>query len=245
VAPIEPVWLFGAIALLCGVFLGMLINRKMNPSVSDNNQLKADLDAARTEMERYKSSVNSHFNKTSDLVNELTQDYVKVYRHLAEGAQTLSDTREFTQVLDQPQGQVLITVEDSSNAAAEVDAPVDEPVDKSVEPAVSADTEATASPQPEDAEAVAASAAEPAEDPVPVEIVDYDKSQNAATDSTSEVVAEEVDKKAANSADIDAHDKIEAAGQEKSAAAEADKAPAESAKTAEADTADSEPPKKA
>ena len=44
-------------------------------------------------METYKASVNTHFNKTSDLVNELTQDYVKVYRHLAEGAQTLSETR--------------------------------------------------------------------------------------------------------------------------------------------------------
>jgi uncharacterized membrane-anchored protein YhcB (DUF1043 family) len=111
VESIEPIWLFGAIVLACGIFLGVLLLRLFNPKTGDVEKLQAELDQAHKDMESYKASVNSHFNKTSDLVNELTQDYVKVYRHLAEGAQTLSDTREFTQVLDQPQGQVLITVE--------------------------------------------------------------------------------------------------------------------------------------
>ena len=125
---IEPVWLYGAIALVCGVFLGFLINRKMNPSAGEVDELKAELERERAETERYKESVNSHFNKTSELVNELTQDYVKVYRHLAEGAQALSDTREFTQVLDQPQGRVLISVDESSDPEQGADAvtPVDE-----------------------------------------------------------------------------------------------------------------------
>jgi uncharacterized membrane-anchored protein YhcB (DUF1043 family) len=114
---IEPVWLFGAIVLACGIFLGMLINRLLNPSSADIDQLKTDLERERAEMERYKAGVNSHFNKTSDLVKELTQDYVKVYQHLAEGAQTLSDTPQFTQVLEQPQGRVLISVESEADEA--------------------------------------------------------------------------------------------------------------------------------
>ena len=117
---IEPVWLFGAIVLACGIFFGMLINRLLNPSSADVDQLKSDLERERAEMERYKASVNSHFNKTSDLVKELTQDYVKVYQHLAEGAQTLSDTPEFTQVLEQPQGRVLISVESDADEAVVV-----------------------------------------------------------------------------------------------------------------------------
>jgi uncharacterized membrane-anchored protein YhcB (DUF1043 family) len=111
VESIDPIWLFGAIFLAGGILLGVLLLRLFNPKTGDVEKLQAELDQAHKDMESYKASVNSHFNKTSDLVNELTQDYVKVYRHLAEGAQTLSDTREFTQVLDQPQGQVLITVE--------------------------------------------------------------------------------------------------------------------------------------
>jgi uncharacterized membrane-anchored protein YhcB (DUF1043 family) len=117
---IEPVWLFGAIVLACGILLGMLINRLLNSSTADVDQLKSDLERERAEMERYKASVNSHFNKTSDLVKELTQDYVKVYQHLAEGAQTLSDTPEFTQVLEQPQGRVLISVESDADEAVVV-----------------------------------------------------------------------------------------------------------------------------
>ena len=102
---IDPVWFFGAIAFATGILLGLLIYRLLNPSAGDVERLKADLERERTEMERYKASVNTHFNKTSELVSELTQDYVKVYRHLAEGAQTLSDTPEFSHVLEQQQGR--------------------------------------------------------------------------------------------------------------------------------------------
>jgi uncharacterized membrane-anchored protein YhcB (DUF1043 family) len=110
VESIDPVWFFGSITLVAGVFLGFLCHRLLSPRSGDIDKLQAELAQAHEAMALYKTNVNTHFSKTSDLVNELTQDYVKVYRHLAEGAQTLSDTREFTQVLDQPRGQVLISV---------------------------------------------------------------------------------------------------------------------------------------
>jgi len=120
VESIEPVWIFGINALVTGVLLGILIHRLFNPGSADVDKLKAELEQERAEMERYKASVNSHFDKTSELVNELTQDYVKVYRHLAEGAETLSDTREFSQVLEQSRGRVLITVDGESEEAGNV-----------------------------------------------------------------------------------------------------------------------------
>ena len=119
---IDPVWLFGGIVLVGGVLIGVLLLRVFNPVAGDVEKLQAELEQARSDMKTYKASVNSHFDKTSDLVNELTQDYVKVYRHLAEGAQTLSDTREFAQVLDQPQGQVLISVETEADPAPDLPA---------------------------------------------------------------------------------------------------------------------------
>jgi len=109
---IDQVWQFVAIALAVGAVLGVLFQRMLGSSTGDADQLRAELEAARSEMERYKASVNSHFSKTSDLVSELTQDYVKVYQHLAEGAQALSDSPEFTQMLEQAEGRVLISVED-------------------------------------------------------------------------------------------------------------------------------------
>jgi uncharacterized membrane-anchored protein YhcB (DUF1043 family) len=149
---IEPVWLFGAIVLACGIFLGMLMNRLLNSSTADVDQLKSDLERERAEMESYKASVNSHFNKTSDLVKELTQDYVKVYQHLAEGAQTLSDSPEFTQVLEQPQGRVLISVESDADEAvvlADVKATADSPEPLQAEsPDADADADASKEDEP-------------------------------------------------------------------------------------------------
>lgn len=109
---IDQVWLFVAIALCAGIALGALLHKLFSSSPGDADKLRVELERTRSEMERYKASVDSHFSKTSDLVSELTQDYVKVYQHLAEGAQTLSDSPQFAQMLEHAEGKVLISVED-------------------------------------------------------------------------------------------------------------------------------------
>ena len=110
---IDPVWLFGVIALLAGVLLGIVICRRFTPTISDVDELRVKLEQSRLELERYRASVNGHFNKTSDLINELTQDYVKVYQHLAEGAQSLSDASEFSHVLEHRKGKVPISMDEA------------------------------------------------------------------------------------------------------------------------------------
>ena len=180
---IDPVLVVGVIALVCGVLIGMLISRISSPSSGDVEQLKAELERERSETARYKASVDEHFNKTSELVNDLTQDYVKVYRHLAEGAQTLSGVAEFNRVLEQAQGRVLISVDEAESGAEETpvaeegDVASDEPTPQDAAPrdeipkdyvaADSGDTEAAndepdpvaetgqadATPQPPDADA--------------------------------------------------------------------------------------------
>lgn len=112
--PVQFVWLMGIGALIGGGIIGAIAYRNLAPTRKEASNLKQELDQAREEMESYKASVNSHFDKTSELVNELTQDYVKVYKHLAEGAQVLGEGREFTHVLEQHQGKVLISVDGDS-----------------------------------------------------------------------------------------------------------------------------------
>jgi len=121
VVSIDPLWVFGGIALLAGVLLGVVICRRFTPTITDVDELRVKLEQSRSELDGYRTSVNGHFNKTSDLINELTQDYVKVYQHLAEGAQTLSDAPEFSHVLEQHKGKVLISMEEevSSQDTAE------------------------------------------------------------------------------------------------------------------------------
>lgn len=156
--PVQFVWMMGIGALIGGGIIGAIAYRNLAPTRNEASNLKAELDQAREEMESYKASVNTHFDKTSELVNELTQDYVKVYKHLAEGAQVLGEGREFTHVLEQHQGKVLISVDSESAVqdtivsevpsdtpeVEEVSEPLDHVVEQEGSSAVGADTAAEA-----------------------------------------------------------------------------------------------------
>ena len=113
---VNSVWQISIIALIAGVMIGALAYRLLAPSVKQADKTKSELDMAREELSSYKASVDSHFDKTSELVNDLTQNYVKVYRHLAEGAQTLGNSRTLTNLLEQHQGKVLTSVDDEPGA---------------------------------------------------------------------------------------------------------------------------------
>ena len=118
---LNSLWQVGVIALAIGALVGALAYRYFSPSVRQSEEIKSQLDHAKRELSNYKASVNSHFEKTSELVNDLTQNYVKVYKHLAEGAQTLGNSRELNKLLEQQQGKMLLKVGDeteTSNTAA-------------------------------------------------------------------------------------------------------------------------------
>jgi len=125
--PVYLIWLCATGALVGGGIIGAIVYRNLASDKKKTDDLKAELDAARLEMETYKTSVNSHFDKTAELVNELTQDYVKVYKHLAEGAQALGEGRDFANVLEQHQGKVLISVDSDKNVQETIvsEVPVD------------------------------------------------------------------------------------------------------------------------
>jgi hypothetical protein len=71
-----------------GIFIGMRIS-------SDKRrirELEDELMQARKDLEAYRSRVNNHFKKTSELFSQLTNSYKAVYMHLAEGSQELCTT---------------------------------------------------------------------------------------------------------------------------------------------------------
>ena len=132
------VWVISLIALTAGALIGALAYRLFAPSVKQAERARTELQAARDELGSYRDSVNDHFDKTAELVNDLTQNYVRVYQHLAEGAQTLGDGKRFDNLLEQQSGKVAIAVDEdriapaASAGASVVDAgvpPVDGPAD--------------------------------------------------------------------------------------------------------------------
>ncbi|MCH8106167.1 MAG: YhcB family protein [Proteobacteria bacterium] len=113
------VWQITIIALVAGAMIGGLVYRLFSPSVKQAEKIKTDLYQVRGELASYKASVRQHFEKTSELVNDLTQNYVRVYQHLAEGAQTLGDNKAFPSLLEQHQGKISIAIDDTSNAVSD------------------------------------------------------------------------------------------------------------------------------
>ena len=142
---VNSVWQIGVIALVAGALIGALAYRLLAPAVKQADKIKTELDVTREELNTYKASVDQHFHKTSELVNDLTQNYVKVYQHLAEGAQTLGDSKAFTSLLEQHQGKLSIAVDAETKVADKIvddlsidpavtQATSEEPVDEHAEP---------------------------------------------------------------------------------------------------------------
>ena len=122
---INSIWQIGLIALAAGALIGALAHRLLAPSAKEADRARTERDNARDELKQYKASVNQHFDTTAELVNDLTQNYVKVYRHLAEGAQTLGDSKTLHNLLEQQPGKVAIAVDEQ--AATGAGTPVVEP----------------------------------------------------------------------------------------------------------------------
>ena len=117
---LDLVWQIGIIALLLGLAVGVLAQRLLTRSGRETEELRQARDAAQQELKQYRDSVNQHFDKTSELVNDLTQDYVRVYQHLAEGAQTLGDSKTLNNLLEQQPGRVSIALDENTRTTPEV-----------------------------------------------------------------------------------------------------------------------------
>jgi len=123
------IWLVGLMALVAGTLIGALAYRYFAPSIKQADKVKSELVDAREELNNYKAGVTQHFDKTAELVNDLAQNYVKVYQHLADGAQSLGASKSFKDLMEQHQGKVAIAVDDSSVTTETVDDnPAVEPV---------------------------------------------------------------------------------------------------------------------
>lgn len=141
----QSVWQIGFIALIAGGLIGALAYRFFAPSQKQAEEVKAELEDARAELNNYKADVSQHFDRTAELVNDLAQNYVNVYQHLADGAQTLGASKSFKELYGQSQGRPAIGVDGGSDAAKEADkatstTPHDEQTDISEKPVEDADS---------------------------------------------------------------------------------------------------------
>ncbi|WP_299198659.1 DUF1043 family protein [uncultured Amphritea sp.] len=81
------VWIIGIVTLIAGALIGYLMGR--SGDTSSQKKLVDQLNDAQRDLSEYKEKVNGHFEKTAELVNNLTESYKQVHQHLAQGSETL------------------------------------------------------------------------------------------------------------------------------------------------------------
>ncbi len=84
------IWLILASMLAVGVLVGYFMGRnKGDTSAPKVQELEDSVTQVNLEMKQYRSQVTDHFEKTAGLFNQLTNDYRKVYEHLANSSEQL------------------------------------------------------------------------------------------------------------------------------------------------------------
>ncbi|MBR9866231.1 MAG: YhcB family protein [Oceanospirillales bacterium] len=105
------VWIIGIVALLAGTLIGYLMGR--SGDTSSQQKLVDQLNEAQRDLSEYKEKVNGHFEKTAELVNNLTESYKQVHQHLAQGSETLCmGEHSPAQLSSQPQPAIAEPVKD-------------------------------------------------------------------------------------------------------------------------------------
>lgn len=83
--------LTAGVCLFVGAVIGYVIAAGVAPSGSGRRTLENRLKSTEQQLEDYKTEVTQHFERTADLVNNLTESYKDVHEHLAKGAAHLAD----------------------------------------------------------------------------------------------------------------------------------------------------------
>ena len=154
------------VAAALGFFIGaVLVWIIKNTNQSGEQQLQEEAETLRKERDalkqsyaRFRSSVNSHFARTADAVDQLTDSYKNVFNQLSEGAQHLMDKEALKEQLDKRRGKTVTL----SYLAAEKEAAAVKPAE-AAKPAPAAKTAEAAQPA--------------AADPRPIEAVASDKNE--------------------------------------------------------------------
>lgn len=97
------VWATGLIAFAFGLAVGVSVAYLAFGSKRQTRELHEQIDTLQQELDNYRSQVGSHFQRTSELVQKMTQSYREVYAHLATGSQALCRNPVDTPRLDLPE----------------------------------------------------------------------------------------------------------------------------------------------
>lgn len=85
---------------LISLFLGWHARKLLGKPTPKELKLQTELDNTKRNLGKYKSEVNTHFEKTANLFNDLSQHYKDLYEHLKNSSKNLCDPDFSTSMLE-------------------------------------------------------------------------------------------------------------------------------------------------
>ncbi|MBC8952650.1 MULTISPECIES: Z-ring associated protein ZapG [Xenorhabdus] len=82
-------WEYALIGLIIGFIVGALAVRFGSSKVRQQNELQAELEKNRTELEEYRKELVSHFARSAELLDNMARDYRQLYQHMAKSSNDL------------------------------------------------------------------------------------------------------------------------------------------------------------
>ena len=118
------IWFIAIGSLTVGIVIGIAFTRRLGTDAARVQQLEEKLESLSESHLEYRNNVSEHFNVTSGLINQMTNNYKKVYDHLAIGAQDLCSNQVAEKLLPL-QSDAIFENEPVSNSQNQIDAPKD------------------------------------------------------------------------------------------------------------------------
>ena len=118
------IWFTVIGSLAVGIVIGIAFTRRLGADAIRAQQLEEKLESMSKSHMEYRNNVSEHFNKTSELINQMTDSYKKVYGHLAVGAQDLCSDQVAEKLLPL-QPDAMFENETVSSNQNQIEAPKD------------------------------------------------------------------------------------------------------------------------
>ena len=118
------IWFLVIGSLAVGIVVGITFTRRLGTDAIRVQQLEEKLESMSKSHMEYRNNVSEHFNMTSELINQMTDSYKKVYGHLAIGAQDLCSDQVAEKLLPLQPDAMFDDETDSSNQN-QIEAPKD------------------------------------------------------------------------------------------------------------------------
>ena len=87
--------ILSAIGIVVAAIAGFVFGKKNSTSEQEKNRLEQQLKEKTSELEAFHSKVNTHFEKTAELFNHVSDSYQSLYDHMAKSSTQLCASQTF------------------------------------------------------------------------------------------------------------------------------------------------------